>query len=123
MNKHTPLQLQEIIFSSRDPNISRKINKFLREEKLRKHAPRIFSPDLEEEPAEIVRLNIFKIIGVLYHGTILSHRSAFEFRPTSLGDLFLTGSYTRNIELPGVKINIRKGHGALKGDMILPWYQ
>jgi len=46
----------------------------------------------------------------------LSHRSALEFRPTSSGDLFLTGSYSRNIELPGVKIKITKGPGALKGD-------
>ena len=116
MDKQTPLQLQEIIFSSSDPNISREINKFLREGKLRKLAPRIYSPNLEEAPEEIVRRNIFKIIGALYHGTILSHRSALEFRPTSSGDLFLTGSYTRNIELPGVKINITKGPGVIKGD-------
>jgi hypothetical protein len=107
MDKQTPLQLQEIIFSSSDPNISREINKFLREGKLRKLAPKIYSPNLEEAPEEIVRRNIFKIIGALYQGTILSHRS-LEFCPASSGDLFLTGSYTRNIELPGVKINITK---------------
>lgn len=118
MDKQTPLHLQEIIFSSSDPNISREINKFLRDGKLRKLAPRIFSPNLEEAPEEIVRRNVFKIIGALYPGTILSHRSALEFRPTSSGDLFLTGTYSRNIELPGVKINITKGLGALKGDYL-----
>lgn len=67
MDKHIPLHLQEIIFSSSDPNISREINKFLREGKLRKLAPRVYSPNLEEE---LVRRNIFKIIGALYPGTI-----------------------------------------------------
>lgn len=116
MDKNIPLHLQEIIFSSSDSNISREINKFFREGKLRKLAPRIYSPNFEEEPEEIIRRNIFKIIGRLYPGTILSHRSALEFRPTSSGDLFITGNYSRNIELPGVKINIMKGPGLLKGD-------
>lgn len=118
MDKQIPLHLQEIIFSSSDPEISRSVNKHLRDGELRKIAPKIYTPNLKEDPKDIIRRNIFKIVGRLYPGTILSHRSALEFKPTSTGDLFITGTYNRNVELPGITINVMKGPGIIKGDYL-----
>jgi len=118
MDKTIPLHLQEIIFSSSDPEISRTIGKLAKSGALRKLAPRIYSPNFDEEDFEIIRRNIFKIIGHLYPGTILSHRSALEFKPTSTGDLFLTNTHKRKIELPGITLNFMKGPHVLSGDNI-----
>ena len=118
MDKNTPLHLQEIIFSSSDPSISREINKYLKEGKLHKLAPKVFTPNFEEDPKDIVRRNIFKILGHLYPETILSHRSALEFRPSPTGNLFITGNYNRIVEFPGVTLTVMKGPGLIKGDYL-----
>ncbi|PRY55269.1 hypothetical protein B0I27_101238 [Arcticibacter pallidicorallinus] len=49
MDKNTPLHLQEIIFSSSDAEISRAISTLFRSGKLKKLAPRIYSPNLDED--------------------------------------------------------------------------
>jgi Fic/DOC family len=108
--------MSELIFGSADRQENYKISKMLKEKKLRKIAPRIYSINLEENPAEIIRRNILKILGNLYSDSILSHRSAFEFKPTSTNQIFVTYSYTRKIKLPGVTINFLEGKGPIEGD-------
>ncbi len=119
MEKNLPLHLQEVIFSSSDPKISRQISKLEKSGFIKKIAPRIFSPNLEESSELIIRRNIFLILGKLYPGAILSHRSALEFKPTPTGKIFLTHSYSKNITLPGITIGFLKGRGPIKGDNIL----
>ena len=52
--------MSELIFSSADRRENYKISKMLKEKKLRKIAPRIYSINLEERPAEIIRRNILE---------------------------------------------------------------
>lgn len=116
MDKSIPLDLQEIIFSSSDTTLSRTINRYETEGRLRKIAPRIYTPNMVEAPEAIIRRNIFTIIGYLYDGAVLSHRSAFEFKPTTTGNLFLTYTYNRKVEFPGITLNIYKGELNIDGD-------
>lgn len=116
MEKGIPLHLQEIIFSSSNPEISRTISKLLKEGKLRKIASKIYSPNLEEEPTVIIRRNLFRILGHQYPGILLSHRSALEFSPTNTGDIFLTYTYERKVKLASITLNIAKGHKPIEGD-------
>lgn len=116
MDKSIPLHLQEIIFSSSNTTLSRKISGLEKEGRLKKIAPRIYTSNLNEDPADIIRRNIFKIVGHQYPGILLSHRSAFEYKPTSTSDLFFTSTYSRKVELPGVTLNIMAGWGAIEGD-------
>lgn len=108
--------MSEIIFTSSNTREAYKISKMLQEKKIRKIAPKIYSTNLEEEPSEIVRRNILEILGNLYPGAVLSHRSAFEFKPTSTNQIFVTYSYTKKIKLPGVTINFLEGKGPVEGD-------
>src|SRR5690606_32782512 len=116
MDKDIPLHLQEVIFSSSNPEVSRTIGKLEKSGKLKKIAPRVYTPNLNEDPAEIVRRNLFRIIGQLYPGILLSHRSALEYRPTRTGDIFLTLTHNRKVRLPGVTLNIMRGPGVTDGD-------
>lgn len=116
MDKTIPLHLQEIIFSSSNTGLSRKIAGLEKEGRLRKLAPRIYTPNLEEPAEDLIRRNIFKIIGRLYPDIVLSHRSAFEYKPTVSGNLFLTSTYMRKVELPGITLNIMPGPGAIVQD-------
>lgn len=106
----------EIAFSSSDWSISKKINKLEKEGRLKKIAPRIYSSNLTEDPESIIRRNLFQILAHLYPEAVLSHRSAFEFKPTSTGTIFLTYTYTKKIQLPGLTISFLKGQGPIYGD-------
>ncbi len=103
--------MSEIIFASSDPKEGYKISKMLQEKKIRKIAPRIYSTNFEETPSVIIKRNIFEILGNLYPDAVLSHRSAFEFKPTATNKLFVTYTYTKKIKLPGITINFLEGKG------------
>lgn len=119
MENILPIYLQEVVFSSSDPSVSRQISKLEKAGKLRKIAPRIYSPNFEEAPEKIIRRNLFTILGKLYPGSVLSHRSALEFQPTSADQIFITYSYTKKVQLPGITIRFMQGHGPIDGDNLL----
>jgi len=108
--------LQEIIFSSSESKLSKQISKLEKLGEIRKIASRIYTSNLTDEPAVIIRRNLFPILGKLYPGSVLSHRSALEFKPTSTGHIFLTYSYTKKINLPGLTIRLLEGPGPIDGD-------
>jgi len=116
MEKTIPVHLQEIIFSSHVPEISRRLSKLENEGKIRKIAPRIFTSNFDEPIEAIIKRNLFQIIGQLYPGAVLSHRSAFEFTPTKAGHIFITYQYTKKIVLPGVILRLLAGPGPVEGD-------
>lgn len=84
---------------------------------VRKLAPRIYTSNLEDSPEDIIRRNIFPILGNLYPDAVLSHRSAFEFAPTSTGQLFVTYKYTKKIKFPGITVRLMEGNPAIEGDV------
>jgi prophage maintenance system killer protein len=116
MENILPIHLQEVVFSSSDSKLSKQISKLEKAGKLRKIAARIYSPNFTDNPDTIVKRNLFAILGKLYPGAILSHRSALEFQPTSAGHIFLTYTYTKKINLPGVTLRFIKGQGPIEGD-------
>lgn len=116
MEKNLPIHLQEIIFGSSDSTISKKISQLEKEGKIKKLAPRLYTGNLEDEPEKIIRRNLFTVLGHLYPGAILSHRSALEFKQTSTNQIFLTYKYTKKAKLPGLAIRFLEGSGPIEGD-------
>lgn len=116
MEKNRPIHLQEVICSSRDAKISKQISKLLSAGVIRKIAPRVYSSNLDEPIEDIIRRNLFHILGTIYPGTMLSHRSAFEFQPTKTGQIFLTTSYTKKVKLSGITLQFLSGPSPIEGD-------
>lgn len=104
---------------SSEPRIAKQITRLEREGKIRKISPRIYSSNLTDTVEEIIKRNLFRILGKLYPGALLSHRSAFEFQPTKAGHIFLTYTYTKKIKLPGITLRFLQGHKAINGDNVL----
>jgi Fic family protein len=119
MEKFLPIHLPEIIFGSPESKVSRQISKLVKTGKIRKIAPRLYTSNLVEPINEIVRRNLFQIIGKLYPEALLSHRSAFEFAPTKAGHIFLTYTYTKKVNLPGITLRLLKGHKPIEGDNLI----
>ena len=107
MDKNT--QLPEILIASSDKKISAMITRLKKEEKIRKIASRVYTSNLTDTPEIIVGRNLYRIIGLLYPGALISHRSAFELRPSAEGHFYLTYAYTKNIALPGVTLHLVSG--------------
>lgn len=116
MEKIRPIHFPEVIFSSSDKNESKQISKLVKDGKIRKIASKIYSANLTDSPENIIKRNLFIILGKLYPKAVLSHRSAFEFAPTTNGHIYLTYSYSKKIILPGIVIHLIEGKSALPDD-------
>ena len=104
MEKNT--QLPEILIATSDKKLSAMITSLKKEEKIRKIASRVYTSNLTDAPENIIKRNLYSIIGKLYPGALISHRSAFELRPSIDGHFYLTYTYTKNISLPGVTLHL-----------------
>jgi hypothetical protein len=118
MEKNPPIHLQEVLFGSADKTESRRIANLEKKRLIKKIAPRIYSSNLEEDSGVIIKRNWLQILSQLYPGAMLSHRSAVEFKPTPNGHIFLTYTYTKNIELPGLTIHFIKDPKPIDGDSV-----
>ena len=116
MENNIPIHLQEIIFATSDIALNRQLRKLENEGQIKKIAPRIYTSNFNESEEIIIRRNIFTILGKLYPGAILSHRSALEFKPTTANQIFVTYTYTKKINLPGISIRFMEGMPAIEGD-------
>lgn len=116
MENNIPIHLQEIIFATSDTALNRQLSKLEKEGQIKKIAPRIYSSNFNESEDIIIKRNIFAILGKLYPGAVLSHRSALEFKPTAANQIFVTYTYTKKIELPGITIRFMEGSPAIEGD-------
>lgn len=112
MEKITPFG-QELIFATSDKASSKRLTLLIKNNKVRKIATRVYTTNMDDDAAVIVRRNLFTILGRLYPKAVISHRSAFEFKPTPAGHIFLTYNYTRKVSLPGLTVHLMEGHGGL----------
>lgn len=110
---------KEIIFASSDSDVSHQIARMVRLGRLRKIAPRIYTPNMIDSSEVIVRRNLLSILNWRFPNTVISHRSACEMRVTSEGTFYLTGTYNRKVtDLPGITIYLLKGPAADIQDMV-----
>ncbi|MDR1021974.1 MAG: Fic family protein [Prevotellaceae bacterium] len=111
---------QEIIFSSSDSGISKKIAKAEKEGKIRKIAPRIYTSNVRDSVEYIIKRHFFDILKWRFPEAVISHRSASELRPTETGNFFITNIYTKKIvDLKGITLNVVEGKPALASDVNL----
>ena len=82
----------------------------VRDGRIRRIAPRLYSADLESPADEIVLANRWRILGRLLPGALIADRSAAEDGRVAGGRLFVVSdSPRRTIGLPGLEIRIRPG--------------
>jgi prophage maintenance system killer protein len=118
MGKLFKSNVREIMFGTSEKGESKEITAQLKDNLIRKIAPRIYTTNLLDEPSAIIKRNWFWILSNQYPDGLLSHRSALEFKPTPSGHIFLTHSYTENISLPGLHIHLIEGPTKIDGDTV-----
>ena len=106
----------ELVFGSADTRVSTAISRDVRAGRLRRIAPKLYTANLDDPPAAIVRRHLYAILARYYPGAVISHRSALEGGLSEDDSIFLTYKYTRTVTLPGVTVRLLKGVGQVDGD-------
>ena len=108
----------EIVFSSSDSMLSHQISRYIKDGKLRKIAPRIYTTNMVDSDENIVRRNVISILEWRFPGFVISHRSAKEMKTTQNGEIFITGTYNRRFDsIPGIVVNVMAGPQPDKKDL------
>lgn len=88
----------------------------LKDGSLRRLRRGLYTTNTVDALEDVVKRNLWPIVAMIVPQCVVSHRTAFEGRPTPGGLVVVTGPYSRTIELPGLKIRQMKGPAALPGD-------
>ena len=106
---NTMINVLEIVMASSEKNDANKKTAMIKEGTLRKISPKVYTTNMEDSAETIVSRNLFYILGQLFPHAVISHRSAFELKPTDTGEIFLTYKYSRNVKLPGITVHLMEG--------------
>ena len=106
--------LPEVFVSTRET--SRSVSTAVAAGKARKLAARLYTSNMVDAPDAIIRRNLWRVVSLVVPGTVVSHRTAIEMRPAEDGSVFLTAGYDRRVELPGLRLRLVQGPGAVEGD-------
>jgi hypothetical protein len=109
-------------FAGEDRTEGRRLQRLAEQGQLRRIHSGIYTDDLVQSLETVTRRHLFELCALIAPGSIISHRSAFEQRPTASGNYYLTGQYRRDLQLPGVKLRIAAGPGPLDSDISIPTF-
>ena len=105
-----------LLYAELSPAEVRATQRRLRDGSLKRIAPGVVTSLPEEAwPALIARERI-RVLAALYPKAVMGPRSAFQGGTPSDGVMYLTYSYTKRVELPGVTVQLVAGHGPAQGD-------
>jgi hypothetical protein len=76
----------------------------------------LYTPNVADEPAPVVRRNLWEVVSLLFPDRVVGYRTAIEGKPSPEGTVNLVGGYDRLLELPGLTIRQIEGPGPLEGD-------
>jgi hypothetical protein len=89
--------------------ISAQVSRAVAAGKLRKLASRLYTTNLKEDAASLVRRHLWDVAAKYFPGGLVADRTALEQRPASDGSVFLVTSGGGNVNLPGVRLRPRRG--------------
>lgn len=107
-------QLPEIFVSNKQ--LTTLIYRELQRGRLRKLASRLYTRNMQDDPAVIIKRNIWQLIAKYFPGALIADRTALEYKPAADGTVFVISTKKRAICLPGLRIQPRKGIGPLESD-------
>lgn len=111
------------ILVAKDANQAKELSRLYREKKIRRIHQGIYTDNLKDAISDVVLSSWMDIVPHIITSGILSFRTALELKPTPFKDgfvVFMTSSYTKNIQLPGLRINISKGNSHSHIEQVLP---
>lgn len=112
------------LFFSLDKKTASKLANLLKQKKLRRIHHGIYTDNLIDPMPKIVKTHWMQIVSYIVSNGILSFRTAVELKPLPYQEgkdiIFITSTYVKTIEVPGLIIKIYKSNPLIHSDQILP---
>ena len=112
-----PSEWQDIVFT--DQADSAVLTRAVDRGTLRRLATGIYTGAVEDDPVEVVKRNLHRILGHELEEAVIVDRSARQAGPVE-GLLVVDHKRSRPLELPGITVLPRRGPGHVAGDMPMP---
>ncbi len=112
-----------MLYIAKNTNQAKQLSKRYKDKQLRKLCRGIYSDDLKSSIEELILNNWMDIVAQTVPEGILSYRTAIELKPTTFKNkfiVFVTSSYAKTINLPGLIIKIYKGDKKKYHEQVLP---
>lgn len=93
------------------------LTKLKKEKKIRKIGPRLYTSVAKAQEKAVVRSQWTQIVSRLYPESLLSHRSALEYKPSPENKIILTGATNRQVVYPGLTLHFLRGPKAQRDDL------
>ncbi len=106
--------LPEIFVSTTDLSLA--VSRAVAQGDLRQIGSKLYTKNLRDAPEQIVRRHVWPVVAAYAPGALIADRTALENAPAADGSVFIVSKRKRDIELPGLTIRPRKGHGPLDND-------
>lgn len=107
----------------KDTSQAKQLSKLMRQGKVRRIYKGVYSDNLKEAVETIVLHHWMEIVPFVVPGGVLSYRTAFDIKPTPVKEgsiVYVTSTYTKTIELPGLIIKVVKGNNKDYLEQLLP---
>lgn len=109
----------DILYSGGSAAETKRVGRLAKAGRIRKLLQGVYTGDLEGKDEDIVRRHWQRIVAHTFPGALLSHRSAMEFAPSPLGNLYFTHTQDRVVRWPGLTLKFSKGPSAGVDDRAL----
>jgi hypothetical protein len=104
------------LFAGGDAANRRRIAALKKQGLIRTAGPRLYTSLPDSRVAEVIRTTWTQIVPALFPHALLSHRTAFEFKPSPKNEIFLTANTNRTVEYPGLSLHFLRGPKPLEDD-------
>ena len=108
--------LPPLIFPPKTSSERVTLRRLIDEGMVKKIGPRLYTSVPKAQYELVVRGGWPSIVSNLYPNTLLSHRSALEYKPTPEGVIILTSTTNRKVFFPGLTLQFIRGPGPRKDD-------
>ncbi len=105
----------EVIISSRET--ASRIHAAVQKRELRRLGLKLYTPNLVDSDETIIGRNLWRLVGLLAPGAVVSYRTGIEGKAATNNTVYLVGQSRYHRKLPGLNLNVQKGPGPQEGDL------
>ncbi|MGI8403065.1 MAG: Fic family protein [Gemmatimonadaceae bacterium] len=109
------LDWPEVLASSAE--ITAAISKAVDAGELRPLGLKLYTSNFKDDDETIIKRNLWRVVGLLSRGSVISHRTALEGKPAGDGSVFLVGKSKYYRDLAGLRLRVSKGPPNQEGDL------
>lgn len=109
-------ELPPLLYAAQSKAEESRLAALKKSKRIRKIGPRLYTSLPKNDTEAFVRANWAQIVSHLYPDSLLSHRSALEYKPSADGRIILTANTNREVRYPGLVLEFVRGPHAREDD-------